>query len=50
MQRHFWKHTVSAGLDALNVAVNGLTALERHFVLKGLEKIGGRFGYVWSPP
>lgn len=47
------------GIDALNVAINGLTELERNSVLKGLEKIGytirwrksgGRFGYVWSAP
>ncbi len=47
------------GLDALNVAINGLAEPERHSILKGLEeigyivrwrKLGARFGYVWSAP
>ena len=47
------------GLDALNVAINGLTDVERHSVVKKLEGIaytlrwrslGRRFGYIWSGP
>ncbi|EPE96210.1 hypothetical protein [Rhizobium grahamii] len=47
------------GLDGLNVALNGLSELERHSFLRELEvigytirwrKAGSRFGYVWSGP